>query len=169
MQTLRADDLVLTPLVVAHAQAMFDLLSEPGLYRYLDYAPPPTVEHLREVYARVEKRKSPDGTQCWLNWIVSHEGEPPLGYVQVTIFQDSPASIGYVFSSQHWGRGYATRAMQAVLDHLPIAYGITQFTATTEVANARSIGVLQRLGFREASEAQLAGHHLSPTERKFFR
>ena len=43
MQALAADDLVLEPLVSGHAEAMFEVLSDPELYRYLDQPPPPSV------------------------------------------------------------------------------------------------------------------------------
>ena len=43
MRELRAGELLLEPLRVAHAEAMFKVLREPRLYRYLDYPPPPSV------------------------------------------------------------------------------------------------------------------------------
>ncbi len=80
MRTLEADGLVLEPLTVAHAEAMFALLSDPALYRYIDEAPPADVDHLRARYARLERRESADGRQRWLNWVVRAPGQPPLGY-----------------------------------------------------------------------------------------
>jgi hypothetical protein len=60
MCTIATSELTLAPLGVADAEAMFELLSDAELYRYLDYPPPPSVEHLRAVYAQLEARKSPD-------------------------------------------------------------------------------------------------------------
>ena len=59
MQTLETDGLVLEPLTVAHAVAMFELLSDPELFRYLDDSPPTDVAQLRGRYARLESRASP--------------------------------------------------------------------------------------------------------------
>ena len=169
MHALVTSDLVLEPLVVSHAEAMFDVLSDPELYRYLDYPPPPSIEHLRGVYASVEGRMSPDGSQRWLNWVVRRPGQPPVGYVQATVTSTGTAWVGYVFSARHWGRGYATQATQAVLEHVACAYGVSRFLATVEAENQRSVRLLERLGFHEASEQELAGHELSPTERLFVR
>ena len=169
MRTLTTDALVLEPLVAGHAEAMFEVLSEPELYRYLDYAPPPSMEHLRSVYERVEARKSPDGSQLWLNWVVRLQGQPPVGYVQVTVASHQTAWVGFVFSSKHWGRGYATKATQAVLEHVPTVYGVTRFLATVEAENQRSTRLLERLGFHAATEQELEGHELSPTERLLVR
>lgn len=169
MQALAAGELVLEPLVAGHAEAMFELLCEPGLYRYLDHAPPPSVEHLRGVYAGVEKRVSPDGSQVWLNWVVRRPGEAPLGYVQATLLLNHTAWVGYVFSARHGGRGHATQAGRAMLEHVASDYGVSRFLASVEAENLRSIRLLERLGFREAVGEELAGHELSPSERLFFR
>ena len=169
MHTLATSELVLEPLVVGHAEAMFDVLSDPELYRYLDYPPPPSIEHLRGVYASVQTRMSPSGTQLWLNWIVRLPGQPPMGYVQATVVSTEEAWLGYLFSREHWGRGYATQATRAVLDHVASAYGVTQFLATVEAQNHRSICLLERLGFHGATGPELEGHDLSPTERLFVR
>jgi [ribosomal protein S5]-alanine N-acetyltransferase len=169
MQALAAGDLVLEPLVARHAEAMFALLCDPALYRYLDHPPPPTVEHLREVYAGVEKRLSPDGSQVWLNWVVRRPGEAPLGYVQATVMANHTAWVGYVFSAQHWGRGHATQAGRAMLEHLANDGGVHRFLASVEAGNGRSIRLLERLGFREALGHELEGHELAASERLFVR
>lgn len=169
MRALATGELVLEPLVAGHAEAMFSVLSDPALYRYLDHPPPPTVEHLREVYASVEKRLSPDGSQVWLNWVVRRHGQVPLGYVQATVMPNCTAWVGYVFSVRQWGRGHATQAVRAMLEHLAADCGVRRFLATVEAENLRSTRLLERLGFREAQGNELEGHELSPSERLFVR
>ena len=168
MQTLATGELCLEPLTVAHAEEMFAVLSEPELYRYLDYPPPPSLEHLRGVYARVEGRTSPDGKQLWLNWIAKPPGQAAVGYVQLTV-ESRIAWVGFVFSSKHWGRGFASQATLAVLEHAASAYAITQFLATVEAENQRSVRLLGRLGFRTATQQELQAQELSATERLFVR
>ena len=169
LRTITAADLVLEPLTVAHADTMFGVLSDPQIYRYLDYGPPPCVEHLRDVYAKLERRKSPDGSRLWLNWVVRQLGGKPMGYVQSTVFPPQTAWVAYVLSSEHWGRGYARMATHAMIQHLANAYGITQYLATVEAENRRSIGLLERLSFRRATSQEAQDHDLSATERLFVR
>lgn len=169
MQALATPELVLEPLVAAHAEAMFEMLGDPALYRYLDEPAPPSVDQLRRLYTRLEARLSPDGSQVWLNWVVRRPGLPPLGYVQATVMLNYTAWVGYVFSAQHWGRGYATQAGRAMLEHLASGYGVQRFLASVEAANLRSIRLLQRLGFHEAAGQVLEAHELSSTERLFVR
>jgi [ribosomal protein S5]-alanine N-acetyltransferase len=140
---------------------MFEVLSDPLIYPYLDFPPPPSLEHVRSVYAQLEQRRSPDGSQIWLNWIVIRDA--PIGFVQATI-RGEDADVAYVLGSAHWGHGYAFEAMAAMLEHLASSYGVRRFFATVEEKNERSIRLLERLGFRPAE-----GRDLSPTERRFVR
>ena len=169
MQTITAAELVLEPLTVAGADTMFEVLSDPQIYRYLDYGPPPSVEHLRDVYAKLERRTSPDGSQLWLNWVVRRLGAKPIGYVQATVSAPGTAWVAYVLSSEYWGRGYARMATHAMIEHLASAYGTTRYLATVEALNRRSIGLLERLSFRPATLHEAQDHDLSATERLFVR
>jgi [ribosomal protein S5]-alanine N-acetyltransferase len=169
MQILTTSRLELEPLTAGHAPEMFKLLSDPEIYHYLDDAPPLSLEHLRIRYAKLEARKSPDGSQSWLNWVVRMRGQQLVGVVQATTFEPNSAWVAYVFSAQHWGHGYAHEATQSMMDHLHSAYGVTQYLATVEVENLRSIRLLGRLGFRLATSQEASGHELTATERLFLR
>jgi [ribosomal protein S5]-alanine N-acetyltransferase len=169
MEYLRTAELVLEPLTFAHAEAMFEVLSEVELYRYLDYGPPPSVEHVRGVYERLERRASPDGRDTWLNWVVCLRTGVPIGFVQATLRSQSTAWVAYLLGSAHWGHGYAHAATGAMLEHLTGQYGSTEFLATVENANARSISVLERLAFKRATTQEAASHELSSTELLFTR
>jgi [ribosomal protein S5]-alanine N-acetyltransferase len=166
MDTLITARLVLEPLTRAHAEAMFEVLSEPELYRYLDYGPPPSPEHLRDVYEQLEARVAPDGSQLWLNWVLRPHGSKPTGFVQATV-AGADAWVAYVLARESWGRGLASEATQTVIDHLRSACGVKRFLATTEALNARSVRLLLRLGFRAASETEAREHALSASERLF--
>ncbi|MEP6609589.1 MAG: GNAT family N-acetyltransferase [Burkholderiaceae bacterium] len=161
MEAIRTSRLTLEPLVVAHADAMFDLLGDQNIYRYLDYPPPPSVESLRDRYRRLETRASPDGRQAWLNWIVCPHGRPPLGYVQATVPSDRDAYVAYVFATNHWGHGFAREAVHAMLEHLAASYDVNQYRATVEAGNERSIRLLRRLGFQLATRSALGAHNSS--------
>jgi len=137
--------LVLEPLVVEHAPAMFEILRDPELYRFLDYGPAPDVEHLQRVYAQLATRASPDGREQWLNWIVFRD-DAPIGFVQATIDPVRSAEIAYVFARAQWGNGYAREATAAMIDELRDTYAVVRLTATVDEGNARSITLLERVG-----------------------
>jgi ribosomal-protein-alanine N-acetyltransferase len=169
MHTLAAGQLILEPLTVAHAEAMFEVLADTEIHRYLDHPAPPSVAYLREVYARLETRRSPDGSQVWLNWVIRLPGHPPLGYVQATVVAADTAWVAYALSCKYWGQGYGHAATRAMLEHLATEYGVKRYLATVEAENRRSIRLLERLGFHAATQLESDGHSLSETERLFVR
>ena len=169
MQSIDAGELRLEPLTAAHAEAMFDVLVDPEIHRYLDQPAPPSVEHLRGVYQRLETRHSHDGRQRWLNWVIRAPDDSLLGYVQATVTESNGAWVAYVLSPRHWGHGHATAAVRAMMEHLRAVYLVERFFATVETGNGRSIRLLERLGFREATVDELEGRTVSATERLYVR
>jgi RimJ/RimL family protein N-acetyltransferase len=116
VETLHTTRLVLEPLVEAHADALYPLLCEPRQLEYLDQGPPESLDALRRGYRKLESRRSPDGTQRWLNWaiVVSDESANPVGFVQATVLADHRAWVAYEVGLPWWGRGIATEATQAM-------------------------------------------------------
>lgn len=169
MQTITTPELTLEPLLAGHAEAMYELLADKAIYRYLDYDRPPSVEYLRGVYTRLEARQSPDGSEVWLNWVIRPRDLPLVGYLQATIVSNRTAHVAYVLASKYWGNGYAQRALQAMLEHLAAAYDVDRFLATVEVENQRSIRLLESLGFEPAAALDLQRQQLSKTERIYAR
>lgn len=157
----------LTPLEPDDAGEMFPLLSDPAIYRYLDNGPPPTVEHLRAVYERQSAGRSPDGTQRWFNWIVRSAGNEPLGYVQATVVSASTAYVACVLAPRHWGRGYASESLRAMIRHLHETWRVATFLATVEALNLASIELLLRTGFSEARAGDVPAADLASTERLY--
>ena len=64
------------------------------------------------------------------------------------------AAIGYDLLRSHWGQGVAGEAVRAVLRFGFEEMGLTRLVALTMTENARSIRLLQRLGFTLDSERQ---------------
>jgi len=132
-----------------HAPRLFHGLSEQALYEFTDDEPPPSLEWLRARYERLATRRSPDGRERWLNWAIRIDGSGEYaGYVQATLREDRTALLGYVLFRQAQGNGYATEAVEAMLDHLAKHEGATEARASVDPANAKSIALLDRLGFR---------------------
>ena len=75
-RTLHAGSTTLEPQIAAHAAEMYAVLADPAIYEF-ENAPPPSRQWLAERYARLEARRSADGSQRWLNWVVRlASGEP---------------------------------------------------------------------------------------------
>jgi ribosomal-protein-alanine N-acetyltransferase len=142
--------LTLEPQTAAHAEEMFALLSDPKIYRY-ENEPPASLEWLRERFRKLESRRSPDGRQQWLNWVIRLESGEAAGYVQATVHEDGHAAIAYVVASRFWDRGIGRSAVSSLIVILKEQYGVQRLTAVLKRANERSRLLLERLGFSPAS------------------
>jgi [ribosomal protein S5]-alanine N-acetyltransferase len=155
MQALVTDRLLLEPLRSAHADALYPHLADPRQLEFLDQAAPASPEALRQRFARLESRRSPDGRQSWLNWalFLRQDDARPIGVVQATVLEDGRAWVAYQLAHAHWGRGLAGEAVAAMIGHLTGQHRVMQCMATVDARNVRSWRLLERLGFACADAA----------------
>jgi ribosomal-protein-alanine N-acetyltransferase len=144
--------LTLDPQRAEHAAEMFAVLGDPAIYEH-ENEPPPSLEWLRARFARLESGRSTDGREQWLNWVIRVPEGGLIGYVQATVREDRRATIAYVLSSRHWGRGMARRAVEAMMAELTQRHGVRGFDAVLKQGNERSMRLLERLGFSLAGPA----------------
>ena len=62
-------------------------------------------------------------------------------------FGDDAIRLGYYFAPEEWGRGYATEAVQAVVDGVFLLTATKAIVADARVVNPASSRVLQKCGF----------------------
>jgi [ribosomal protein S5]-alanine N-acetyltransferase len=132
---------------------MFRVLSDPAIYEF-ENAPPASEAWLQERFSRLEARRSPDGKEEWLNWVVRLPSGDLAGYVQATVVQPHVAYIAYELASRYWRRGIGGSAVHAVLRELASQYGVRTFVAVLKTSNFRSLALLSRLDFARGNSEQ---------------
>jgi ribosomal-protein-alanine N-acetyltransferase len=158
-RTLISPRLALEPIEGRHAEALFGLLQDPSIYVYVPTEPPASVSALRERYEYLARRKSPDGREAWLNWAVRvQETGAYAGTIQATVRPDATALLAYELGAGHRGAGYATEACEAVIRELVDGHGVAEVVALVDTRNARSIRLLERLGFERTRHVVGADH-----------
>lgn len=116
--TIRTTRLDLLPLQVSHAAEMAVVLSDPALHTFIGGSPS-TPEALRQRYERLVAG-SPDPAVSWCNWVLRETSESRLvGTVQATVAGPT-AEIAWVVGTPWQGRGYASEAARALVDHLSV-------------------------------------------------
>lgn len=55
--------------------------------------------------------------------------------------------IGYILHPDHWGKGFASEALTALIPHLFASHPIPELTAEVDPRNLASIRLLERFGF----------------------
>jgi len=167
MQLIETNTLRLEPLVAAHAEEMFQPMSAPAIYEFIAERPPISLSSLRRRYRQLERGRSADGRQLWLNWVVRVASGQCAGYVQATIFPVHTGDLAFVFAPKYWGRGIAFEACQAAVQYMARELGVSALYATIDPRNARSAQLLTRLGFSEAPPARYPHGPVEPDDRVF--
>lgn len=93
------------------------------------------------------------------------EGGGFIGFVALNPDKTPPLpayNLGYVFDEAYHGRGYATEACHAALRRAFDDLHAAQVVSGTHRANAPSVKLLRRLGFREVAGRE--GFHVLPRQ-----
>jgi [ribosomal protein S5]-alanine N-acetyltransferase len=137
------------PVESRHAEAMVQVLSDPESHRYLS-GDPPSFEYLHRQYTLLESGKSPDGTEHWLTWIVVRSARPvkPIGYVQATVREPETVHIAYFLEPAAWGQGFASEAVEGMLNTVVQRYRVERIIAEMDTRNGASIRLAERLGLK---------------------
>jgi [ribosomal protein S5]-alanine N-acetyltransferase len=113
-----------------------------------------SVEWLRGRYERLEERRSPDGSEEWLNWAIWSVGEKQyVGYVQATL-RGNRGSVAYVLFANAQGKGFAREAVAAMIAELFAHYGVAEVYASVDRRNLRSCALLAELQFERVIDAK---------------
>jgi 8-oxo-dGTP diphosphatase len=135
--------LLLRPLTLADAPAMHALLQDPDVSRYTARIPHPYEPGMAEAFIGglgpladktfgIERRA--DG--AFLGCIgFEPEADPRV------------ADCGFWLGRPYWGQGYASEALQALLDHGFSAHGLARIKTAADRANPASIRVQEKLSF----------------------
>jgi [ribosomal protein S5]-alanine N-acetyltransferase len=80
-------------------------------------------------------------------WLIHEKGREDLvGTAGLRPLEDLGLEILYSLSPGSWGKGYATEAAGAVLDHALGPLGLPEVLAEVDEGNTASIAVIERLG-----------------------
>jgi RimJ/RimL family protein N-acetyltransferase len=72
----------------------------------------------------------------------------PIGVVSVDWRQPEAPELGYWLGIEHWGQGFATEAVRAVIDFTFEEFDVEQLTSGARVANPASRNILEKCGFQ---------------------
>ena len=155
----------LRPRTIADLDACIAMDLDPEVHRfiYLD-GPPDSERHRRHLQARIASGWPREGGI----WVVEWQDAPGfLGWCGLFPLEESGLiEIGYRYVRTAWGRGIASEAGRAVLDHGFRDLGIDPIVAVTHPDNRASRRVLEKIGLKARGRAfhygrSLAFYHLS--------
>ena len=159
--------LVIEPLAHAHADGLVAALADPSVGAFIGGPDVTTVEAL---HARIDRLARGPGRpgERWLNFAVRVRATGVIaGRIEATVY-GSWAELAYLLGPAWGGQGYAREAVAWLIAQLRAA-GVAEVWAAVHPDNARSIRLLEALGFVEAARGGRALGSYDPGDRVFRR
>jgi len=148
---IETERLVIRPLLLSDCQGMFEMDSDPEVHKYVGNEPVKTLERSREVIEMVRQQYESFGIGRWAvieKATNDFAGWTGFKYMAGPINKHSNFyDFGYRLARRFWGIGYATEAGKEALDYGVRAYDFKDIYAMTDIDNAASRRVLDKLGF----------------------
>ena len=139
MELLETPRLTLRKFRPEDLEALFQLLHDKEVNRFLPWFPVETLEEAQAFY-----RERIQGQRYFFAICLKGE-DRPMGYVKAE--DGNSYDFGYALGREHWHQGLTTEAARALVGYLR-QEGIPFITATHDRENPRSGGVMRQLGMR---------------------
>lgn len=145
----RTARLALEPLAHDHAAGLHAALSPAEVARFLTG---PDVTTVAALHDRIDHllQGPADPDERWLNVVMRRDDGAIIGRLEASMHRaghgGSWAELAYLVGPAYQHRGYAREGVRWLVDHLA-GEGITELWAAIHAANARSIAVVEALGF----------------------
>ena len=162
MHSLRTRALRLDPLGRDDYPWLCGLYADPEIMRYIGTGVR-TEDHCKRVLDAALAQGERLGFGYWV--IREAASGARVGGVMLMIRSEgAPVEIGFLLARDAWGRGYATEAARAIVDHAQGTLRIPEVQEFTDPANAASMAVLRKAGLRDAG---LCAGPYGSTDRRF--
>ena len=150
--TLQTNRLILRPLEISDAQAMFDMNKNPEVHKYLWQTTEKNIcESIKVIeYVQEQYKKNKIGRFA----TILKETNEFIGWTGIKFVNDQTENgntnfydYGYRLDEKFWNKGYATEASIAWLDYGFNQMKIEKMNAYTHFENGASNHILQKVGF----------------------
>ncbi len=126
-------------------EAMHAVLSDPEAMRYWSTPPHTELAQTREWLDRMI-HASPEQSD---EFLIEYNGQV-IGKAGCWRLPE----IGFILNREFWGRGFATEALEPIIQRLFDTFGLPAIEADVDPRNTGSLAVLGKLGFRETGRAR---------------
>jgi ribosomal-protein-alanine N-acetyltransferase len=138
----------LRPLVEEDVPALFEIFSDPEVMRFWSSPPLDDIAAAHALLADIHRHFEAKTLFQW--GVVRLDDDRVIG--TTTIFQidhdHRRAEIGFALGRAHWGQGYASDAVTALIRFAFDTLDLHRIEADADPRNAASIGVLIKQGFQ---------------------
>ncbi len=141
---LHIERLILRPVTADDHAVLLAHWTAPDVLRFLFDGVAPSAAGITEAIEASTRDFGRAGYGLWL--IHEKDGTDLVGTAGLRPLEDLGLEIFYSLAPGSWGRGYATEAARAVLEHALGPVGLPEVLAEVDEGNTASIAVIERLG-----------------------
>jgi RimJ/RimL family protein N-acetyltransferase len=145
---LQTERLLIRPFRPADAAGLVARRNDPRVARYQDWVLPYTEEQAESTVSELVAMDGPSNEEWWMAAVCDRRTGQVLGDLAVRLtWEGRTAEVGYTFDHEHWGRGYATESLAALVEYLFEGIGVTRVFGMLHPDNPASAMVMERTGF----------------------
>jgi [ribosomal protein S5]-alanine N-acetyltransferase len=141
---LHTERLILRPVTADDHAVLLAHWAAPDIRRFLFDGATLSAAEITEAIQDSTRDFGRAGYGLWL--IHERDGTDLAGTAGLRPLEDLGLEIFYSLAPGSWGKGYATEAARAVLDHALGPLGLPEVLAEVDEGNTGSIAVIERLG-----------------------
>ena len=141
---IETERLILRKFTENDLKAFYQIYSDEEVNTFLPWFPLKTMEEAKRFYENRYETKYRE-KNAYNYAVCLKKDNIPIGYVNVSM--DDSFDFGYGLRKEFWHRGIITEAGKAVVEQLR-KDGIPYITATHDINNPRSGGVMKQLGMK---------------------
>lgn len=130
----------------ADAEALFEILRDAEVARYISDGKPFSMEKTMEFLVWAENYERENGFCRW-KVVEKSSGETIGSCGFARPHGTTEIELGYLFAQKHWGKGFATEIAEAVMIYGFEKLGFREIIAMTDLENIASQKVLEKIGF----------------------
>jgi [ribosomal protein S5]-alanine N-acetyltransferase len=149
--TFETQRLLFRELERSDEQGLFELDSDPEVHRYLGNTPVTSIGQIKAAIEMIQEQYRTNGVGRMA--VILKETSEFLGWTGLKLVKEKVNGyanyydLGYRFMQKHWGKGYATEAAKAFIDHGFNMMELPKINAYADAGNTGSRAVLEKAGF----------------------
>lgn len=146
-EPIRTGRLLLRPVTLEDAEGLFVRRNDPEMTRYASWTVPFPRERAQQMIEDIVAMEGPVSGEWWMLIIADPATGAVYGDLALHLLSEGRiAEVGYTLAPAHWGKGYATEAVAALIAYVFETLGVTRVVGIIHPDNRASAMVLERTG-----------------------
>ncbi|WP_262152266.1 GNAT family N-acetyltransferase [Chryseobacterium foetidum] len=149
---IETERLILREIIPGDVEAFFAMDSNPEVVKYVGIKPLTDISQSAAMIESIRNQYTENGIGRWA--VILKENGKLIGWSGLKLIKEinnhqNIHDLGYRFTPEYWGKGYASETSVAVLNYAFNEMKLDTIFAYADVENDASNHVLRKLGFEE--------------------